>query len=93
MAVFVNIDGFPTEIFPNVDELGGIVMDGDAELYNTADGRKVRVVCSLGTVDAPPACPTRELHKQPTSLRKCMSRLRREPLRRLCGAREGQNSS
>ncbi|KAH6934182.1 hypothetical protein HPB50_021484 [Hyalomma asiaticum] len=71
MAVFVNIDGFPTEIFPIVDELGVIVMDGDAELYNTADGRKVRVMCtsgSPGTVDAPPACPTRELHEQPTRL-------------------------
>ncbi|KAH6920517.1 hypothetical protein HPB50_028495 [Hyalomma asiaticum] len=78
MAVFVNTDGFPTKIFPFVDELGITVMDRDAELYNTAalsfvfaNGTKARVMCasgSLGTVDASTVYPARSLHKQPSEV-------------------------
>ncbi|KAH6933549.1 hypothetical protein HPB50_016227 [Hyalomma asiaticum] len=78
MAVFVNTDGFPTKIFPFVDELGITVMDRDAELYNTAalsfvfaNGTKARVMCasgSLGTVYASTVYPARSLHKQPSEV-------------------------
>ncbi|XP_054919086.1 uncharacterized protein [Dermacentor andersoni] len=48
MSVLVEIDGSPTELYPIYDEFGVITFDGDAELYSTADGRRVRVLCTPG---------------------------------------------
>ncbi|KAL3191027.1 hypothetical protein MRX96_058366 [Rhipicephalus microplus] len=36
------------KIFLIVDDLGVILLGGDAELYATADGRTLRVVCASG---------------------------------------------
>ncbi|KAL3189743.1 hypothetical protein MRX96_021207 [Rhipicephalus microplus] len=44
----VDIDGVPTEVFPIVDDLDLILLAGDTELYVTADGRTLRVVCTSG---------------------------------------------
>ncbi|KAH7940585.1 hypothetical protein HPB49_002331 [Dermacentor silvarum] len=65
MAMFVDIDGVRTQLFPIVDELGVIVYDGDAELYTTADGRRVRVLCTPSGFAAD--CSDKELQNSHTN--------------------------
>ncbi|KAH8036352.1 hypothetical protein HPB51_025693 [Rhipicephalus microplus] len=62
MPVVADMDGVQTEIFPIVDEFRVIVLDGDAELNTTTDGRQVRVVCASGRLAK--ADPTNE-HAMP----------------------------
>ncbi|KAH7983210.1 hypothetical protein HPB52_010215 [Rhipicephalus sanguineus] len=77
MSVVAEIDGVSTEIYPIVDELGVIMLDGDAELYATADGRTLRVVCASGrltgltTADPTNGRATPATAATPTTPQKC----------------------
>ncbi|KAH7971598.1 hypothetical protein HPB52_000341 [Rhipicephalus sanguineus] len=77
MSVVAEIDGVSTELYPIVDELGVIMLDGDAELYATADGRTLRVVCASGrltgltTADPTNGRATPATAATPTTPQKC----------------------